>query len=200
MDLEARRAALDLPEVIVADRPHAAEHAIETQLPFLLRTLGTEVPVLPMLVGVANPEAVAGLLCAADRTRRGGRRLDRPQPLPGRARAHRRDRRTAAAVLARDPEALGPADACGYRPLAARTIRSSCGALPRQLPPATSSPRVRDEVVISLAMIVFAMSGRRHGNLAAQAVVAQPIPELQTRQTRETPHGPVGARNCAHGR
>jgi AmmeMemoRadiSam system protein B len=33
------------------------------------------------------------------------------------AQAHRHDRSTVAAVLARDPEAVGPADACGYRPL-----------------------------------------------------------------------------------
>jgi MEMO1 family protein len=117
VDLEARRAALDLPEVIVADRPHTAEHAIETQLPFLLRTLGPGVPVLPVLVGVTDPQAVAGLLCA----------LTGPDVVAvvstdlshylDQARAHRHDRRTAAAVLARDPEAVGPADACGYRPL-----------------------------------------------------------------------------------
>jgi AmmeMemoRadiSam system protein B len=118
VDQEARRAALDVPGVAVADRPHAAEHAIETQLPFLLRAIGRPVPVLPVLVGVATAEAVAGLLSALSTG---------PDTLVvvstdlshylDRAAAIRRDRRTATAIVARAPEALRPDDACGFRPL-----------------------------------------------------------------------------------
>jgi AmmeMemoRadiSam system protein B len=118
VDQDARRVALDVAGVAVADGPHAAEHAIETQLPFLLRAIGRPVPVLPVLVGAATAEAVAELLSALS---------PGPDTLVvvstdlshylDRAAALRRDRRTAAAIVARAPEALRPGDACGFRPL-----------------------------------------------------------------------------------
>jgi AmmeMemoRadiSam system protein B len=118
VDLEARQVAVELPSVAVHDRPHAAEHAIETQLPFLLRTLGPDVPVLPVLVGATDPTAVAGLLSAlltgpdtvAVVSTDLSHYLDQP-------RARERDMRTAAAILARDAAALRPGDACGYQAL-----------------------------------------------------------------------------------
>jgi AmmeMemoRadiSam system protein B len=116
--LDARQAALELPGVEIADHPHAAEHAIETQLPFLLRSLGPDVPVLPVLVGATELEAVARLLSAL---------LAGPDTVAvvstdlshylDQAGARRRDASTAAAIVARDPHALRPFDACGYRPL-----------------------------------------------------------------------------------
>ncbi|PTD97967.1 AmmeMemoRadiSam system protein B [Pseudothauera lacus] len=50
-------------DVIVDDRPHAAEHCLEVQLPFLQRLLGA-FEVLPLLVGNAQSEAVAEVLDA----------------------------------------------------------------------------------------------------------------------------------------
>ena len=118
LDAAARRLAAALPGVAVDDRPHAGEHALETQLPFLLRTLGPEVRVLPVLVGRTDPAAVAGLLCAL---------LTGPDVVAvvstdlshylDRARAQERDARTVSAVLGRDDAALRPGDACGYYPL-----------------------------------------------------------------------------------
>jgi AmmeMemoRadiSam system protein B len=118
LDAQARRLAVALPGVAVDDRPHAAEHAVETQLPFLIRTLGPDVRVLPVLVGQADPAAVAGLLSAL---------LTGPDVVAvvstdlshylDRARAQERDARTVSAVLARDDAALRPGDACGYHPL-----------------------------------------------------------------------------------
>jgi len=118
VDRDARRAALDVAGVAVADRPHADEHAIETQLPFLLRAIGRPVPVLPVLVGAASTEAVAGLLSAL---------ISGPETVAvvstdlshylDQTEAVHRDRRTAAAIVARTPEALRPGDACGFRPL-----------------------------------------------------------------------------------
>jgi AmmeMemoRadiSam system protein B len=118
LDAQARRLAVALPGVAVDDRPHAREHALETQLPFLIRTLGPDVRVLPVLVGRTEPTAVAGLLAAL---------LTGPDAVAvvstdlshylDRDRAQERDARTVSAVLARDDAALGPADACGYHPL-----------------------------------------------------------------------------------
>ena len=106
-----------LPAVVVDDEPHASEHAIETQLPFLIRTLGWAVSVLPVVVGDTPPTAVATLLSE----------LDAPGTVVvvstdlshylNRAQACERDTRTAAVVLARNGEALRPGDACGFHPL-----------------------------------------------------------------------------------
>jgi AmmeMemoRadiSam system protein B len=45
VDADARAVVAGLPAVVVDDEPHASEHAIETQLPFLIRTLGWAVSV-----------------------------------------------------------------------------------------------------------------------------------------------------------
>ena len=118
VDADARTVAAGLPAVVVDDEPHASEHAIETQLPFLIRTLGSAVPVLPVVVGTTPPPAVATLLSTL---------LDMPGTIAvvstdlshylDRAQARERDTATAAAVLARHGEALHPADACGFHPL-----------------------------------------------------------------------------------
>jgi AmmeMemoRadiSam system protein B len=95
------------------DWPHAHEHSIEVQLPFLQRVLGTGFRILPIVVGRASPDEVAGVLEAV------GHRADlivvstdlsHYEDLAS-ARAH--DRRTADAVLAFDVDAIGPWDACG---------------------------------------------------------------------------------------
>jgi AmmeMemoRadiSam system protein B len=102
------------PGVPADDGPHAADHALEVQLPFLQRVLPAGFTVVPVAVGRTTADEVAGLL---DRVR---------ASLPGLiivssdlshyhddATARLLDRRTAAAVLALDATAIGPADACG---------------------------------------------------------------------------------------
>ena len=114
VDDDARTAATALPVVGVDDRPHDGEHSLETQLPFLQRVLGPEVAVLPLLVGRTQPESVAALLTALLATD-GALAVvstDLSHYLDERS-ARERDRRTADAVLARDPGAVGPEDACG---------------------------------------------------------------------------------------
>ena len=61
VDSEARRELLAMPHVVTADAPHAREHSLEVQLPFLQVLLG-EVPVLPIVAGQATPEHVAAAL------------------------------------------------------------------------------------------------------------------------------------------
>jgi AmmeMemoRadiSam system protein B len=100
------------------DLPHADEHAIEVQLPFLQHVLG-DVMLVPLVVGDAAPEQVASLLDAVwggDETRIVvssdlSHYLSYDQ-------ARRRDVLTAEAIEAADPSALGPEDACGFLPIA----------------------------------------------------------------------------------
>lgn len=106
-----------LPFVVVDDRPHAAEHSLEVQVPFL-QTVLDEITLVPVVVGDATTEEVA----AALEVLWGG-----PETLvvvsTDLSHYHRHDEavaldaRTAAAVVARRPEVIGDRDACGARPL-----------------------------------------------------------------------------------
>ena len=51
----------DLPFLVEADAPHAPEHALEVELPFLQRLLGG-FALVPLLVGDATPQQVAEVL------------------------------------------------------------------------------------------------------------------------------------------
>lgn len=118
VDSDARTVAAGLSAVVIDDEPHVREHAIETQLPFLVRTVGPGVPFLPVVVGDTPPSAVATLLSTllssastiAVVSSDLSHYLDRAQ-------ARERDTRTATAVRARDGDALQPRDACGFHPL-----------------------------------------------------------------------------------
>jgi MEMO1 family protein len=57
----ARREILRVPHVMSADAPHANEHSLEVQLPFLQVLLG-HFRVLPVLVGDATAEEVSAAL------------------------------------------------------------------------------------------------------------------------------------------
>jgi len=97
----------------VDDAPHAPEHALEVQLPFLQIVLDHNVPILPVAVGVAETEWVADLLGVLLGS---GTFLIVSTDLShyhADATAKARDRRTAAAITARDADAIGRDDACG---------------------------------------------------------------------------------------
>jgi AmmeMemoRadiSam system protein B len=71
IDLEALRKIADLPFVVRADAPHAPEHALEAELPFL-QTVLASFQVVPLVVGDAAPQDVAHVLrhsCGAGRRR-----------------------------------------------------------------------------------------------------------------------------------
>ena len=103
---------------VVDDRPHAPEHALEVQLPFLQRVLGDRFTFLPVavsdlsaslaadLIGEFLGEAGTLVLVSTD--------LSHYHDL---ATARRLDRRTANAILAREPGSLSGDDACGFYPL-----------------------------------------------------------------------------------
>lgn len=96
---------------VADDAPHALEHALEVQLPFL-QFLGFS-RVLPVCVGPCEVDAVAALLsvvavpgslvlCSTDLSHY----LPRDQ-------ARERDAATAAAIVGLAPERIGESDACG---------------------------------------------------------------------------------------
>ncbi len=61
IDQEALAAVRALPQVTVSDAPHALEHSLEVQLPFLQTVLG-QFALLPLAVGDVAPESVAAVL------------------------------------------------------------------------------------------------------------------------------------------
>jgi hypothetical protein len=98
----------------VDDRPHAPEHALEVQLPFLQRILAPGFSFLPVAVSEFSAPETADLigeffgetgtlvLVSTDLSHYHGVET-----------ARRIDRRTAQAVVARNAAALGEGDACG---------------------------------------------------------------------------------------
>jgi AmmeMemoRadiSam system protein B len=113
--LRERAAALG---AAVDDRPHAPEHALEVQLPFLQRLLGESFTLLPVavsqqpasetadLIGAFLGEAGTLVLVSTD--------LSHYHDVET---ARRLDRKTAQKVVARNAAALGEDDACGIFPL-----------------------------------------------------------------------------------
>jgi AmmeMemoRadiSam system protein B len=118
VDHDSLAAITDLSFVISADGPHAPEHALEVELPFL-QTLLKPFAVVPLLVGDAAPKNVADVL----RRLWGG-----PETLivvssdlshyHDYDTARRLDAATADAIERHDWGHLGPNDACGFLPIA----------------------------------------------------------------------------------
>jgi AmmeMemoRadiSam system protein B len=118
VDREALGAIGRLPQVVMADAPHAPEHCLEVQIPFLQVVLGA-FGIVPLVVGRVRPGEVAAVL---RRLWGGGETLivvssDLSHYLDYET-ARRRDARTAAAIEALEVSGLGPEDACGYLPIA----------------------------------------------------------------------------------
>src|SRR5215468_5873995 len=113
VDKSALSTIADLPFVVRSDAPHAPEHALEVELPFL-QTLLASFRVVPLVVGDAAPQDVA----------HGLRRLwGEPDTLivvssdlshyHDYETARRLDAATAAAIERSDWASLGPNQACG---------------------------------------------------------------------------------------
>jgi MEMO1 family protein len=125
MDYDALAAITDLSFVIAADGPHAPEHALEVELPFL-QALLKPFAVVPVLVGDAAPKNVADVL----RRLWGG-----PETLivvssdlshyHDYDTARRLDAATADAIERHDWSHLGPNDACGFLPIAGLLIEAA---------------------------------------------------------------------------
>ena len=116
LDAELLRRVAFLPGVEVSDHAHALEYSLEVHLPFLQAVLG-EFALLPVLVGDASPGAVRALLelCWGGEETLVVVSSDLSHYLPYDD-ARRRDRDTAAAILALDAT-LVPEEACGAAPI-----------------------------------------------------------------------------------
>jgi AmmeMemoRadiSam system protein B len=113
VDVAAIEALSNERLIAINDEPHAPEHAIEVELPFLKSIFGN-LPILPLLCGSTTAEAVAAaiapiwtndtlLVVSSDLSHFESYRD-----------ATQHDQRTAAAIEALDEAAIKPSDACGH--------------------------------------------------------------------------------------
>ena len=117
VDSEGARDSLRLPQVRVQPAAHAQEHSLEVEIPFLQVVLGERFAIVPLVVGDASSEEVAGVL---DELWGGPETLivissDLSHFLPY-EQARETDAATAARILALD-EPLDGREACGARPI-----------------------------------------------------------------------------------
>lgn len=118
VDAAGLEGALAQPGVAVHDPPHAREHSLETQLPFIQRVLG-DVTIVPLVVGDATPAEVGAVLAALW----GGPETaiaissDLSHFHDDRS-ARDLDAATAAAIEALEADTLAPDNACGFLPIA----------------------------------------------------------------------------------
>ena len=125
LDREAIAGLTDLPFVAQADAPHALEHALEVELPFLQMLL-KDFALVPLLVGDATPQQVAEVVA---------RLWDGPRTLIviSSDLSHYHDYETAqhldaatAALIERGAwSELGSGNACGFLPLAGFLIEAA---------------------------------------------------------------------------
>ncbi len=102
------------PGIVADDDPHAPEHSLEVQLPFLQRLLPAHFTIVPIAVGRTRAADVADLLDLLQVHRPGLVVVSTDlSHYHDAVTATGLDRRTADAVLARDAAAIGPQDACG---------------------------------------------------------------------------------------
>jgi AmmeMemoRadiSam system protein B len=118
LDDDARRHVEVMSGVVVDDRPHADEHSLEVHLPFLQRVLAKDWQLVPIVVGDATPLEVADVLAALW----GGHETlvvisTDLSHYHDYSTAAELDRETAAAIVAKDVEGIGPRRACGAHPV-----------------------------------------------------------------------------------
>jgi AmmeMemoRadiSam system protein B len=116
LDVDACAALVGSGHATADDEPHAPEHSLEVQLPFLQRALGADVPVLPMVAGPSTMEVVAGAIEAAGAGRDGTIVICSTDlsHYADETTANAQDEQTVGAVLSLDADGIGPRDACGY--------------------------------------------------------------------------------------
>ena len=120
--------------VLADDLPHAPEHSLEVQLPFLQRVLPHEFSVLPVVIGEMPTRAAADLVGALW----GGAdtlvvvSTDLSHYLDDAA-ARAADRTTSDSITSLRPEAIGDKAACGYRALRGLVEHARRGGLAVEL-------------------------------------------------------------------
>jgi AmmeMemoRadiSam system protein B len=116
VDTQAIGSLRDAGLITIDDAPHAPEHSLEVELPFLQSVLGN-FAIVPLLVGDAAPSRVAKIVAAVqDESTLFVVSTDLSHYLDDAA-ARRRDLVTAETIERLDFARLGPQDACGYAAL-----------------------------------------------------------------------------------
>ena len=112
--------AAGLPAVTFSAGAHAREHSIEVQLPFLQRSLGADISIVPIAVGRVEMRPLADVISAlwTDESTAVVVSTDLSH-YQDQATAEQLDGRTAEAILRQDPLAIGEGAACGRYPLRA---------------------------------------------------------------------------------
>lgn len=131
VDREAVAAATRLPGVEVSDLPHALEHSLEVQLPFL-QTVLARFDLVPLAVGECAPALVAGLIDALWDSRTlvvVSSDLSHYQPYDE---ARRMDHATCEQILARRFD-LAEQQACGARAINGLLRARRCRSLDLEL-------------------------------------------------------------------
>src|SRR5262249_20193284 len=124
VDRDALSAIADLPYVIAADAPHAPEHSLEVELPFL-QALLPNFAVVPLVIGDTAPQDVAEVL----RRLWGGLEtlivvssdLSHYHDYDT---ARRLDAATAASIERGEWQSLGPNQACGFLAVAGLLVEA----------------------------------------------------------------------------
>jgi len=163
IDAAAIARVASLPQVVASDRPHADEHALEVQLPFL-QTVLEDFALVPFVVGSASADEVAAVLDALW----GGPEtlivvssdLSHYHPYD---QARRIDRATADAILALEP-GLDHEQACGATPVnGLLTCARRRGLKPVLLDLRNSGDTAGDRSrVVGYAAFEFLDDGTRH--------------------------------------
>lgn len=113
VDVAAVEALSEETLVAINDEPHAPEHALEVELPFLQSVFG-DLPIVPLLFGSTSAAAVAAAIARVwtdDALLVVSSDLSHFEDYDA---ARRHDERTAAAIESLDEAAIGPSDACGH--------------------------------------------------------------------------------------
>ena len=125
LDRDALQTIAGLPAVTFSDGPHAPEHALEVELPFLQRLLPSFAAV-PLLVGEAQPQEVAAVL---DRLWGGPDTVlvisSDLSHFDDYDSARRRDAATAEMIERGDWARIGPAHACGCLAIAGLLVETT---------------------------------------------------------------------------
>jgi AmmeMemoRadiSam system protein B len=113
VDVAAVEALCEETLIAIDDEPHAPEHAIEVELPFLQAIFGNLL-IVPLLFGSTSAGAVAAAIARVwtdDTLLIVSTDLSHFENYES---ACQHDKRTAAAIEGFDEAAIGPSDACGH--------------------------------------------------------------------------------------
>jgi AmmeMemoRadiSam system protein B len=117
IDREAIRLLARDGHVVVDDGPHAPEHSLEVQVPFLQRSLPPTVPIVPIAVGTCPVDDVVATLAAAGKPGTVVLCSTDLSHYLDLVAAEQRDARTVRAVLDLAADRIGRWDACGVHAL-----------------------------------------------------------------------------------